>query len=244
VEPLTAITSQQKFEELVRKRTSKEFLDTLKDFKEACDKIEAIRGKMSYAAVAKIASRHINTIKSDKEGHREYIKLRQAEYEGKNKTALAIKVNAQKVAVQMPRYPASELDAKTRSFIDLQWQEINNLKNRNAQLETTITEVRKEVLDQTREKPLDARKMLRNGPDDTGSMAIVVAGEDAPRFPLTPKLREALEKVLQLGGHHHSLCLEKGRLMLKTPSRDILLIYPAELRAIAEAIGKELPSGE
>jgi hypothetical protein len=243
MEPLTPITAEQKFMELLRKRDNSEFLKTLKDFKEACDKIEVIKGKMSYAAVAKVAERSISTIKNDPEGHCTYVKLRQKEYEAKKKTAPSAKDNAQEVSVLKPRYPASDLDQKTRSFIDGLWGEIANISNRNALLETTMTEIRKEVLDQTRENPLDARKMLRSGPDDTGSMAIVVACGDVPMTPLTPKLRQALEKVLELGGRH-PFYVDKGSLFLKTSSQEILLIKPSELREIAAAIGKEVPDGK
>jgi len=243
MEPLTAITAQQKYDELIIKRTNTEFQNTLRDFKVACDTIVEMKGVMSYPNVAKIAKRHPNTIKLDHEGHRAYVKLRQAEYAAKRKTFPILKAENQVVAVARPRYPASDLDQKTRSFIDGLWQDLGDLKNRNALLEATMTEVRKEVLDQTREAPLDARKMLRSGPDDTGSMAIVVAGGDVPMIPLTTKLRQALEKVLELGAHHELLCLEQGRLMLKTKSKNILLLYPGELLEIAAAIGKEVPSG-
>ena len=64
-------------------------------------------------------------------------------------------------------------------------------------------------------------------------------------IPLTPNLREALEAVLQLGERHPKLHLQKdGRLMLETPSQDVMLLYPHQLRTMAEAIGKEIPSGE
>lgn len=244
MEPLTSITALQKYDELIQKRPNKEFQDTLMAFKDACDKIEKMKGKMSYSAIASVSNRHVNTIKADIEGHRAYVQLRQAEYEAKRKSVPAQKASNQKVAAQRPRYPASDLDYKTKSFIDEMWLEINETKNRNRLLENMLSEIRKEVLDKTREKPLDARKMICGGLDDTGSMAIVVAGGNTSMIPLTPRLQQALEKVLQLSGHHKTLCLEQGRLILKAPSRDFLLLYPNELQEIAAAIGKEVPSGE
>ncbi|MBL0225244.1 MAG: hypothetical protein IPQ16_06600 [Geobacteraceae bacterium] len=244
MEPLIAVTAQQKYEELINTHTNTEFKKTLMALNDACNKIEKIKGKMSYAAVASIAGRHLNAIKGDKEGHRAYVKLRQSEYDAKRKSIPARQADEQETVKKKPHYPASDLDPKTKIFIDGLWQEIGYIRNRNSLLEKTLAEVRKDVLNQTREKPLDARKMLRSGPDITGSMAIVVAGVDVPMIPLTPKLRDALEQVLKLGGHHKYLCLENGGLMLKTPSRDFLLLYPRELQAISEAIGKEVLSSE
>lgn len=240
---MSTITAKQKYEELVKERNNPEFLKTLNAFKEACDKIVLIKGVMTYSAVVKIAGCHINTIKNDKDGHRAYIKLRQTEYAVKKNSSPAPKTNKQDIVVQKPRYPASDLDQKTTSFIDGLWNEIADITSRNALLENSMTDIRKKVLDQTRETPLDARKMLRSGPDDTGSMAIVVACGDVPMIPLTPKLRQALEMVLELGGRH-PFYVDKGSLFLKTPSQEILLMKPSELREIAAAIGKEALDGE
>jgi hypothetical protein len=112
-------------------------------------------------------------------------------------------------------------------------------------LEKTHTEFKKEVLNQTRAHPLDARKMLLGGPDDAGSMPLVVSGEEPPVIPLMPELRKALESVLRLGEHHPKLRIQNdGRLAMETPSQDVMLLYPHELRVIAAAIGKEVPNGE
>lgn len=245
MKPLVASIAQQKYDELWDEHTNSEFRDTLKKIREACDTIEKIKGNMSNAAIVAISGHHINTIKPKKSPHHAYVQLRKEEYAAKRKPTSIAKVEPKEVAVQRPRYPACDLDEKTRSFIDSLWLEIQNLRSRNEMLENTHNNFKRQVLDQTREKPLDARKMLTNGPDDTGSMDIVVAGGDTPTIPLTPNLREALEAVLQLGGRHPKLHLQNsGRLILETPSQDVLLLYPHQLRAIAEAIGKELLRGE
>jgi hypothetical protein len=246
LEPLVASTAKQKYDELYEQHKNSEFRDTLIKIKEACDIIEQkVKGNMSNSAIVAISGHHINTIKPKKSPHHAYVELRKEEYAAKRKPPTTVKAELKEIAVQRPRYPASDLDEKTRSFIEGLWLEIRNLKSRNEMLEDTHTNFKKQVLDQTREKPLDARKMLNSGPDDTGSMNIIVAGGDAPMIPLTPNLREALEAVLQLGKRHPKLRLQKdGRLMLETPSQDVMLLYPHQLRTMAEVIGKEVPGGE
>ena len=247
MEPMTddEMTSEQIYDKLLESRDDAEFRRSLKAFKDACDLIEQkIKGSMSYSAIAGIAKRNAQTIKNDIDGHRKYVKKRQEEYEKKRDSLNALKAVSYGVAVPKPRYPASDLDIKTKCFVDDLWREIEAVKSRNVFLENTISEVRKEVLQKTLEEPLSARKMLQNGPLGEGSMSLVLAGSDAWMVPLTPDLRKALESVLNLHCHHSSLYLDRGHLMLKALSENMVIMYAKELKAVASVLGKDVLDGE
>ena len=236
------------YERLIKSKKSKKFLRTLGKIKEACDKIEAFKGVIAYAAVANIADVAYSTIANAKDTHHLYLTLRIQEQDAKNKSKVpgpSVKAGYDRRNNETQRYPASDLDDKSRLFIDELWSDNNLLKSRNQFLEKLQQELEARILNHTHSNPLSAAQMVRAGVDDKGSMLLISSDQGNESIvTLSADLKSALNKILTIHDLVGKPLLldEQGALVFITPSRKHVLLVPKERRVIEEALkGRNIP---
>ena len=130
---------------------SPKFVKNITNIKDACDKLETAKANITYSAVGKMAiSIHggpkpqsiLNNTK-----HKDYIDCRARE---SNKAIVSSKSVSKELT-----YPASDLDQRTRRYID-------GLQQRNTLLENTMQELKQRLKIETTKEPVDVAILLGN----------------------------------------------------------------------------------
>ncbi len=228
--------SESCYKRLITEVKSPKFKTALRSIKTACDNIEEINGKMTIQAVARLADLAPETISNAKSTHRVYVKLRIEQYERKlSKPQEPKKDHVKSSDTQMPKYPAADLDDKTRRFIDRLWLEINSLKSDLDMEAKAKKELQKVLNTETLKKPLAAEAMIRAGADEEGAIAIIKK-EDNNSMP--EDLKHALSKILDIHKRIGKpfLLSEQGSLLIDTPSRQAIILLANEMAAIERAL--------
>lgn len=208
-----------------RNNAGPKFALALDRIKAACDHIEAANGPMTYSQVGKMAVQLFGGPKSqsilNNEKHKAYIEARRREYLHRS-----IKPSAPNVAKAAVPYPSDGLDYKTRRYID-------DLRQRNTMLEAAMSELKRQVLAATEERPLDLDAMLKAGPKE-GLAMTMIASQTPTISPEVKAAIHALTVELPAKVAEVELYREKA-LRLRTGE---WLVTPAQYAALVELIGR------
>lgn len=177
-------TSAEIYEQL-RRESSPKFVASLEKIKGACDALAAANAPLSYSRVGKMAEQLyggpktqsiMNSLK-----HKCYIDARQRErISGPNRSTAPSGAAPRDAA-----YPTSDLDYKTRRYID-------DLRQRNSMLEAAMRELKLQVLTATEVRPIDLAGMISAGPQEDSSM--VIQQTTSPTLPA--EFKETLMQLL------------------------------------------------
>ncbi len=221
------------FKRLLQESNSQKFHTSLERIKKACDGIEDMKGLLNYSRVAKYTENHYGSPKRqsimNSKRLRLYIDLRKQEYG--NKSPAPKRKKAKNIT---PRYPTSDLDLKTKVFIDQLHSLNEQLHARNAFLEKAMRNLQQEILHTTRENPIDVRAMIEKGAQEDLSMKIVREQQDKIPQGISTKAKTAIEKLLALADNPHcSLKVEiiegERNLMLKSAMAPETILFADEL---------------
>jgi hypothetical protein len=170
--------------EQFRSEGSAKFIAALERIKGACDALDAANAAVSYSQVGKMAVQLYGGPKTqsimNSPKHKAYIDARRRE---------RLSSGARPTSAATPQtggaYPATDLDYKTRRYID-------DLRQRNTLLESAMRELKQQVLTSTEMRPLDLAAMISAGPQGDASMA--VQQSQSPALPAEAK--DALRQLL------------------------------------------------
>lgn len=152
---------------------SPKFVKNITNIKDACDKLETAKANITYSAVGKMAISIHGGPKPqsilNNTNHKDYIDCRARE---SNKATVSSKPVSKDLA-----YPASDLDQRTRRYID-------GLQQRNTLLENTMQELKQRLKIETTKEPVDVAVLL-------GSEVVLDKDNE-----LSPQAKQALLKLL------------------------------------------------
>jgi hypothetical protein len=161
---------------------------SLERIKAACDRIEAMRGLMNYSRVAATATDlfggpRAQTIQNNRH-LKAYIATRISEYQGTRSKGTYPKPREQ-VTNQTTKYPAIDLDAKTRMHIDILRESNEMLARENLRLTQLLEQ-------ESLRRPLSLTEAFGRIP--TGELALDIR-QTIERSDFPPCLLDALEVV-------------------------------------------------
>ncbi|MCA7940600.1 hypothetical protein [Burkholderia cepacia] len=182
-------TSDQVFEQLMSVIGSKARV-SLGRIKAACDKIEAMRGLMNYSRVAAVTvelfgSPRPQTIQNNRH-LKAYIATRISEYRDARSRGRSANFSA-KIKEAEPRYPATDLDSKTRLHIDFLRQDNERLQKENKRLAQLLEQA-------SLQRPFSLTEALSCGPTEGLGLDIKLPVAHAS---MPTCLLDALEVILR-----------------------------------------------
>jgi len=179
VEPKSADVYAQ-----LRSEGSAKLIAALERIKGACDALDAANAALSYSQVGKMAIQLYGGPKTqsimNSPKHKAYIDARRRE-----RLASSTRPASAAAPQTGSTYPATDLDYKTRRFID-------DLRQRNTLLESAMRELKQQVLTATELRPLDLAAMISAGPQGDASIAV----QQGQSPPLPAEARDALRQLL------------------------------------------------
>lgn len=193
--------------------------------REACNQIELARGAMDYSRVAAVAMNafggpKIQTIFNSR-ALRDYIDARAQYASGRSATP---KAAITRVKSTDPHYPSSNLDAKTRTHIDLLRATVNRQK-REIDLLSKATETLSAA------KPISFVTAFHSGVQPEGALDLQ-AGMDRDKVPAS--LRAALPKLLSRSARRIQIEAQNDLLMLicTVDGERQVLLTPAQVHEV------------
>jgi hypothetical protein len=228
-------TSASVYDELSTKLKGKG-LASLNNVKSACDLIVTSKGIMNFTRVAKVATAHFGAPKiqsvQNSDTLKRYINARIHEYRQDNPYSEANSSSEKHKST----YPVSNLDPRTKIYIDQLHDRLNMLEHRNQQL-------RQWQENFTRVNPINMAKAVSTGANSDGAISI----EYQEKITESDSLHaDALTAVLRLPDYINNIVLEEQgnqkRLTLKRPSGDYVIWPPEQLVHIEAFLRRTEPT--
>ncbi|MBL4797327.1 MAG: hypothetical protein JKY50_07930 [Oleispira sp.] len=220
------------YDELFEKAGSKAKTSLL-HIKKACDLIETTRGIMNIKRVGDLATEQYGGPKQqsirNSNSLKRYILCRIDEYQNKSSG------NFKKYSVTKPesKYPVSDLDARTKLFID-------NLVARGEMIEARYNDLKKWQENFTKEHPVDLSEAISSGPSQLGDLSVKY---DMETQILPEEVIVAIRTLLDLPNHLFDIIVEekgeKRALILKKPSGDHVLLAPNSYKTLTDMINQK-----
>lgn len=224
------------FKRLVQESSSGKFHKSLEYIRKACDAIEQMNGVINYSKVAVYTDNHFGNPKRqtimNNSRLRLYIDLRRQESSTKPTHS-----PKQQYKSNVPDYPTSNLDTKTKSYID-------QLKAENVFLNNSIKYLKEEVLQETRKNPISLIKSISQGPNEDLSMELATPNLNQDQTKPQIIAIGAIEKLLALANNPDSYLKiqvknERRVLVLETPGFIGTILFEDELMALENLITEE-----
>lgn len=182
--------SEDCFKRLIQESNSKKFHRSLEKIKIACDEIINLKGLLNYARIAHYTQVHFDGPKRqsiiNNEKLKLYISIRQKEY-AKNTTNETQSPRKK----DQPEYPTNDLDIRTKSHID-------SLCARNAFLEKAMSNLRRDILNQSRSNPIDLERSIEAGIQDDMSMVLVQTSQQKKSVEHEQLLVKIMQNLLEI----------------------------------------------
>lgn len=214
------------FKRLLKESRSQKFHTSLERTQKACDAIEDMKGLLNYSRVAQYTENHYGSPKRqsimNSKPLRLYIDLRKQEYAQKAPHAKQSKKKS-----TAPQYPCSGLDLKTKVYID-------QLRARNAFLEKAMSNLKQEILEETRRTPIDINKSVMAGAQEDLSMKLIRQTQDKQPNISLQLIQKAIRKLLDLSNNLNCPLEVQNRtgkniLVLETPLSQETILFDEEL---------------
>ncbi|MFT5700917.1 MAG: hypothetical protein ACI8ZB_003802 [Desulforhopalus sp.] len=220
------------FQRLLQSSKSEKFHISLERIKKACNCIVDMGGIINYSRVANYTEKHFGGPKRqsvmNSKRLRLYIDLRKQEHHTPH--------NHIRIKQDTIEYPSPSLDQKTKLYI-------NKLRAVNTFLETTISSLQHDILQKTKETPIDLAKAISAGPNDDLSMDLKSQNENSGDAVLPKSTATIILKILMLTSNTNCpLYLEKvdgkDELILKTTLVHETVLFADELSELNSILNK------
>jgi len=222
-----SITANQYFERVFSEAGTQRSKTAFLNVKAACDALTDMKAELNYAQVGKYATTHTDGPKTqsirNSDKLKTYIALRMSEYDDSRKSN---KSSSKKPTPSFLQYPASDLDLKTKAYIDQLRQELEIVNRENKNLSKMLTE-------ETRKNPISLAAIQDTDNKVDAYLAIDATPTSAQ---VSDELKATLGKVIRIDLLDTRFEYEERNgikmLMHKSPSGDSVFLDVADLAAI------------
>lgn len=229
--------SSKCFKRLLAESNSPKFHKSLEHIRKACNAIENMKGQLNYSRIATYTEEHFGTPKKQSilncKRLKLYIEIRKHEY-----AATKEKPPKSKEHLSEPPYPSSDLDLKTKVYID-------HLRSKVKQQELSIRYLNEEILEKTSKQPISFIESISQGPGEDLSMELTrsINGKETESY-IDHTLKKAISKLLAMV-HNPNIPLEvqkkneKHVIVLETETVKETILFEDEIAVLEKIISTQ-----